>query len=59
MITDSFKEELFEDVHVTLEGTVEAILRVIGRHKMPGVDKILIQLFQIIEADSTKIFTTI
>ena len=58
-VTDSFKEDSYEEESIILESEVKAALKVLGRNKSPGVNGILIELFQATETDSVKILTRI
>ena len=57
-MTDTFEEDSYEGETVILESEVKAAPKVLGRNKLPGVDGILIELFQATETESVKIPTT-
>ena len=58
-MTDAFQEDSYEEELIILESEVKAVLKVLGRKKSPGVDGILIELFQATKTESVKILRRI
>lgn len=58
-MTDSFGEGFYEEEPVILESEVKAALKVLGRDKSPGADRVLTELLQGTEIESVKILTRI
>lgn len=45
-MTDNSEEDSYEEEPATLESQMKAALKILGRNTSPGVDAILIKLFQ-------------
>lgn len=53
------RKDSYEEEPIILESEVKAALKLLGRQKSPGIDEILIQLFQNTETEPVKILTRI